>query len=58
MDAVEQPALRLSALAQDLSGDGLAGSGVDVNPATLEPIHGDLVRKRAPRTQSELGVRS
>lgn len=42
--------LRLSALAQNLGSDGLANGGVDVDPATLEPIHGKFTRSRAPGT--------
>lgn len=42
--------LRLSALAQNLAGDGLANGGVDVDPATLKPIHGDLLQQRAAGT--------
>lgn len=45
--------LKLSALAQNLTGDGLAANGVngvDVDPTTLEPLHGDLVRKTSPGT--------
>lgn len=41
----EDLSVRLSALAQDMSGDGLANVGVDVYADTLEPIHGDLTRE-------------
>ncbi|WP_426687599.1 TonB-dependent receptor [Rhodanobacter ginsengiterrae] len=42
--------LRLSALAQNLTGDALANNGVDVDPLGLQPIHGDLKQSRAPGT--------
>lgn len=42
--------LRLSALAQNLSSDGLANGGVDVDPATLKPLHGELTHSRPPGT--------
>ncbi|MFC5525160.1 TonB-dependent receptor [Rhodanobacter ginsengisoli] len=42
--------LRLSALAQNLSGAALANTGTDVDPYTLKPIHGDLKQSRAPGT--------
>ncbi|HET6430986.1 TonB-dependent receptor [Dyella sp.] len=40
--------LRLSALAQNLSGDALANTGTDVDPLTLRPIYGDLKQNRTP----------
>ena len=46
----EAVSLRLSALAQNLSSDGLVNGGVDVEPGTLQPIHGDLKRVRSPGT--------
>ncbi|MEO7066849.1 MAG: TonB-dependent receptor [Rhodanobacter sp.] len=48
--------LRLSALAQNLQSDALANGGVDVDPLTLKPIHGDLKQSRAVGT-GEFGVR-
>jgi outer membrane receptor protein involved in Fe transport len=42
--------LRLSALAQNLTSDGLANGGVDVDAKTLEPIYGDLLQKHSPGT--------
>ncbi|HEV7775833.1 MAG TPA: TonB-dependent receptor [Luteibacter sp.] len=42
--------LRLSALAQNLSGDALANGGVDIDPITRQPIYGDLKQSRAPGT--------
>lgn len=42
--------LRLSALAQNLDSDGLANGGVDVDPATLRPIYGDLRHDHPPGT--------
>lgn len=42
--------LRLSALAQNLSGDALDNGGTDVDPLTLKPIYGDLKQTRAPGT--------
>lgn len=42
--------LRLSTLAQNLSSDGLANGGVDVDPTTLQPLHGDLTHSRSPGT--------
>lgn len=42
--------LRLSALAQNLSSDGLANVGVDVDRDTLKPLHGDLQQDRAAST--------
>ncbi len=52
----DQFSLRLSALAQNLSGDALADGSVDVDPATLKPIHGDLKQTRAAGT-GQFGVR-
>lgn len=46
----DKVSLRLSALAQNLDSDGIANGGVDVDPATLKPIHGDLQHARAPGT--------
>lgn len=42
--------LRLSALAQNLSSDGLANVGADVDRDTLRPLHGDLQQSRAAST--------
>jgi iron complex outermembrane recepter protein len=42
--------LKLSALAQNLSSDGLANVGVDVDRDTLQPLHGDLQQDRAAST--------
>ncbi|MET0256784.1 MAG: TonB-dependent receptor [Luteibacter sp.] len=40
----------LSALAQNLSSDGLANTGVDVDPATLRPLYGYQKQSRAAGT--------
>lgn len=48
--------LSLSALAQNLRGDALSNGGVDVDPVTLQPIHGDLQQARAAGT-GQLDVR-
>ncbi|MEW9625761.1 TonB-dependent receptor [Rhodanobacter geophilus] len=42
--------VRLSALAQNLGSDGLANAGVEVDPATLEPIYGYQKQSRAAGT--------
>ena len=42
--------VRLSALAQNLGSDGLANAGVEVDPATLKPIHGYQKQSRAAGT--------
>ncbi|MDE1893455.1 MAG: TonB-dependent receptor [Xanthomonadaceae bacterium] len=42
--------VRFSALAQSLSGDGLANTGVEVDPATLRPIYGYDKQSRAAGT--------
>ncbi|MFC4527142.1 TonB-dependent receptor [Dyella halodurans] len=42
--------VRLSALAQNLRGDGLANTGVEVDPATLQPIYGYQKQSRAAGT--------
>jgi outer membrane receptor protein involved in Fe transport len=42
--------VRFSALAQNLSGDGLANGGVDVDPATLRPLYGAMTQSRAAGT--------
>src|SRR5690625_37344 len=46
----DKVSVRLSAMAQNLDSAGLANSGVDVDPATLQPIHGDLEQSHAPTT--------
>jgi iron complex outermembrane recepter protein len=46
----DQVSLKLSALAQNLSSEGLANVGVDVDRDTLQPIHGDLQQNRAAST--------
>ena len=46
----DQFSLRLSGLAQNLSGDALANVGVDIDPVTLQPIHGALEQTRAVGT--------
>lgn len=52
----DKVSLRLSALAQNLSGDALANGGVDVDPVTLKPLYGDLKQNRAAGT-GQFGVR-
>ncbi|CAM5481409.1 TonB-dependent receptor [Rhodanobacter lindaniclasticus] len=52
----DKVSLRLSALAQNLSGDALANGGVDVDPVTLKPLYGDLTQSRAAGT-GKLDVR-
>ena len=42
--------VRLSALGQNLGSDGLANSGVEVDPATLKPIYGYQKQSRAAGT--------
>ncbi|HWU78416.1 MAG TPA: TonB-dependent receptor [Rhodanobacter sp.] len=42
--------VRLSALAQNLRGDGLGNGGVDVDPTTLQPIYGANKQARAAGT--------
>ncbi|HET7299373.1 MAG TPA: TonB-dependent receptor [Oleiagrimonas sp.] len=42
--------VRFSALAQNLSSDGLANGGIDIDPATAQPIHGWHEQARAPGT--------
>ncbi|HET6552362.1 MAG TPA: TonB-dependent receptor [Dyella sp.] len=42
--------VRFSTLAQNLSSDGLANSGVDIDPYTLKPIYGDDKQARAAST--------
>jgi iron complex outermembrane receptor protein len=46
----DRVSLRLSALAQNLSSDGLANVGVDVDSNTLQPLHGDLQQSHAAST--------
>jgi iron complex outermembrane recepter protein len=48
--------LRLSALAQNLSGDALANVGTDIDPLTRRPIYGDLKQSRSAGT-GDFGVR-
>ena len=43
----EDTSLRLSVLAQNLSGDGLANTGVSIDPATLQPIYGYQKQSKA-----------
>ncbi len=46
----DKVSVRFSALAQNLSGDGLANAGVEVDPATLKPIYGYQKQSRAAGT--------
>ncbi|WP_238481172.1 TonB-dependent receptor [Dyella telluris] len=46
----DKVSVRLSALAQNLRGDGLANTGVEVDPATLQPIYGYQKQSRAAGT--------
>ena len=46
----DKVSVRFSALAHNLRGDGLGNGGVDVDPATLQPIHGDHEQARAAGT--------
>lgn len=47
---VDKVSVSLSALAQNLSSDGLANTGVDVDPATLRPLYGYQKQSRAAGT--------
>ncbi|MEW9573822.1 TonB-dependent receptor [Rhodanobacter sp. Si-c] len=46
----DKVSVRFSALAQNLSSDGLGNGGVDVDPATLQPIYGANDQARAADT--------
>ncbi len=46
----EAVSVRLSALGQNLSSNGLANTGVEVDPATLRPIYGYQKQRRAAGT--------
>lgn len=46
----DKVSVRFSALAQNLSSDGLGSGGVDIDPATLRPIHGSHDQARAAGT--------
>jgi outer membrane receptor protein involved in Fe transport len=46
----DKVSIRLSALGQNLSSDGLANAGVEVDPATLKPIYGYQKQSRAAGT--------
>ena len=46
----DKVSVRFSALAQNLSGDGLANAGVEVDPATLQPVYGYQKQSRAAGT--------
>jgi outer membrane receptor protein involved in Fe transport len=46
----DKVSVNLSALAQNLRGDGLANTGVEVDPATLQPIYGYQKQSRAAGT--------
>jgi outer membrane receptor protein involved in Fe transport len=47
---LDKVSVSLSALAQNLSSDGLANTGVDVDPATLRPLYGYQKQSRAAGT--------
>jgi outer membrane receptor protein involved in Fe transport len=47
---VDKVSVSLSALAQNLGSDGLANTGVDVDPATLRPLYGYQKQVRAAGT--------
>jgi outer membrane receptor protein involved in Fe transport len=47
---VDKVSVSLSALAQNLASDGLANTGVDVDPATLRPLYGYQKQARAAGT--------
>jgi outer membrane receptor protein involved in Fe transport len=47
---VDKVSVSLSALAQNLASDGLANTGVDVDPATLRPLYGYQKQSRAAGT--------
>jgi outer membrane receptor protein involved in Fe transport len=46
----DKVSVRFSALAQNLSSDGLANGGVDIDPATLQPLYGWDRQARAAGT--------
>jgi len=46
----DKVSVRFSTLAQNLRSDGLANSGVDIDPYTLKPIYGDDKQARAAST--------
>jgi len=46
----DKVSVRFAALAQNLSSDGLANGGVDIDPDTLKPIYGDNKQARAAGT--------
>jgi iron complex outermembrane recepter protein len=46
----DKVSVRFSTLAQNLKSDGLANGGVDINPATLQPIYGWNEQARAAGT--------
>ncbi|QRN55336.1 TonB-dependent receptor [Dyella caseinilytica] len=46
----DKVSVRFSALAQNLRSDGLANQGIDINPATLQPIYGWPNQARAAGT--------
>ena len=46
----EKVSVRFAALAQNLSSDGLANSGVDIDPQTLQPLYGRNAQARAAGT--------
>lgn len=46
----DKVSVRFSTLAQNLNSDGLANSGVDINPSTLQPIYGWQDQSRAAGT--------
>lgn len=46
----DKVSVRFSALAQNLNSDGLANQGIDINPATLQPVYGWQDQARAAGT--------
>jgi iron complex outermembrane receptor protein len=46
----DKVSVRLSALAQNLSSDGLANGGIDLDPATAQPVYGWREQARAAST--------
>ncbi|MFK2900193.1 TonB-dependent receptor [Dyella jejuensis] len=46
----DKVSVRFSTLAQNLSSNGLANSGVDINPSTLQPLYGWQDQSRAAGT--------
>lgn len=46
----EKVSVRFSALAQNLGSDGLANGGIDVDPATMQPVYGWDKQNRAAGT--------